>query len=177
VTSIKTKPEAANKAPAFEFFIQREFDAPRERVWKAWTEAERLGKWWGPKGFDIVSVKLDLRPGGTFHYGLKSPEGLEMWGKFIFREIVPQERLVFVVSFADAEGALARHPMSPDWPLTTLSTVTFTDAGAGKTRVTVRWVPYEATEAERKTFEAGKDSMRQGWTGTFDRLDSYLANT
>lgn len=58
-----------------------------------------------------------------------------------------------------------------------LSTVTFTDAGAGKTRVTVRWVPYEATEAERKTFEAGKDSMRQGWTGTFDRLDSYLANT
>ena len=83
MTSIKTKPEAANKAPAFEFFIQREFDAPRERVWKAWTEAERLGKWWGPKGFDIVSVKLDLRPGGTFHYGLKSPEGLEMWGKFI----------------------------------------------------------------------------------------------
>jgi uncharacterized protein YndB with AHSA1/START domain len=99
-----------------------------------------------------------------------------MWGKFIFREIVPQERLVFVVSFSDAEGGLARHPMSPDWPLTWLSTVKFADAGAGKTAITVTWVGYEATETERKTFEDGAESMRQGWTGTFDRLDDYLAN-
>jgi hypothetical protein len=49
------------------------------------------------------------------------------------------------------------------------------DAGAGKTEITIRWVPYEATEAERKVFEDGKDSMTAGWTGTFDRLDSYLA--
>ena len=177
MSSTKTKPDAANQAPEFEFVIMRNFNAPRERVWKAWTEAERLGKWWGPKGFDIVSVKLDLRPGGTFHYGLKSPEGQEMWGKFIFREIVPLERLVFVVSFANAEGGLARHPMSPDWPLTMLSTVTFADTGTGKTAITVKWVAYEATEAERKTFAAGKDSMQAGWTGTFDRLDAYLAKT
>jgi uncharacterized protein YndB with AHSA1/START domain len=84
----------------------RNVNAPRERVWRAWTEEESLGQWWGPKGFDIVSVKLDLRPGGTFHYLLRSPDGLEMWGKFIFREILPQERLVFVVSFSDAEGRL-----------------------------------------------------------------------
>ena len=170
----KTRPGAAKQPAKFEFVIMRIFDAPRERVWKAWTEAERLGKWWGPKGFDIVSVKLDLRPGGTFHYLLRSPEGQEMWGKFIFREIVPQERLVFVVSFSDAEGGLTRHPMSPDWPLTMLSTVTFADTGTGKTTITVKWVAYEATEAERKTFEAGKDSMKAGWTGTFDRLDDYL---
>ncbi|MGH6832455.1 MAG: SRPBCC domain-containing protein, partial [Methyloceanibacter sp.] len=61
----KTRPGAAKQPAEFEFVIMRIFDAPRERVWKAWTEAERLGKWWGPKGFDIVSVKLDLRPGGT----------------------------------------------------------------------------------------------------------------
>ena len=85
----------------------RIFNAPRERVWKAWTEAEHLGNWWGPKGFDIVSVKLDLRPGGIFHYCLDRPEGQEMWGKFIFREIVPEQRLVFVVSFSDAEGGLS----------------------------------------------------------------------
>ena len=175
MTSTKTKPAPAKQAPEFEFIIKREFNAPRERVWKAWTDAKSLGKWWGPKGFDIVSVKLDLRPGGTFHYLLRSPDGQDMWGKFIFREIVPLERLVFVVSFSDAEGGLTRHPMSPDWPLMMLSIITFTDAGAGKTRITVRWVAYEATEAERKVFEAGAESMRQGWTGTFDRLDDYLA--
>jgi uncharacterized protein YndB with AHSA1/START domain len=175
VTSTKTKPAPAKQLDQFEFVIMRNFNAPRERVWKAWTDADALGKWWGPKGFDIVSVKLDLRPGGTFHYQLRSPDGLDMWGKFIFREIVPQERLVFVVAFSDAEGGLARHPMSPDWPLTMLSTVTFGDTGTGKTTITVKWVAYEATEKEREVFESGADSMRQGWTGTFDRLDDYLA--
>lgn len=173
MNDINTKPSPAKRQ--FEFVIKRTFNAPRERVWKAWTEAKNLGKWWGPKGFDIVSVKLDLKPGGTFHYCLRSPDGQDMWGKFIFREIVPQERLVFVVSFSDAEGGLARHPMSPHWPLTWLSTVTFADAGPGKTTLTVKWVASEATEAERKTFEDGAESMRQGWTGTFDRLDDYLA--
>ena len=177
MTSTKTKDAPAKAAPDFEFIIMRIFDAPREHVWRAWTEADRLGKWWGPKGFDIVSVKLDLRPGGIFHYCLKSPQGQEMWGKFVFREIVPQERLVFVVSFSDAEEGLTRHPMSADWPLTMLSTVTFADTGTGKTTVTVKAVAYEATEAERKTFEASKDSMKAGWTGTFDRLDDYLAKT
>lgn len=177
MTSTKTKPAPAHQPSAFEFVIMRNINAPRERVWKAWTEAERLGQWWGPKGFEIVSVKLDLRPGGTFHYLLRSPDGQEMWGKLIFREIVPQERLVFVVCFSDAEGGLTRHPMNPDWPITVLSTVTFADTGTGKTTVTVKWVAYEATDTERKTFEAGQESMRQGWTGTFERLDAFLATT
>ena len=89
MTSTKTKPDARKQLP-FEFFIRRAFDAPRARVWKAWTDAKSLGQWWGPKGFDIASVKLDLRPGGMFHYLLRSPDGQEMWGKLIFREIVPR---------------------------------------------------------------------------------------
>lgn len=177
MTGTKINPASANRPSEFAFVIRRNFNAPRERVWKAWTEAESLGQWWGPKGFDIISAKLDLRPGGTFHYCLRSPEGQEMWGKLIFREIVPQERLVFVVCFSDAEGGLTRHPMSPDWPLTVLSTVTFADAGTGKTAVTVKWVAYEATDTEREAFEAGKDEMHQGWTGTFDRLDAHLARS
>jgi uncharacterized protein YndB with AHSA1/START domain len=66
--------------------------------------------------------------------------------------------------------------MSPDWPLKILSTVTLAKDG-DKTIVTVRWLPYEATERERETFEAGRDSMKAGWTGTFDRLDDYLLRT
>lgn len=177
MTSTKTEKATASHPSDFAFVIMRNINAPRERVWRAWTEEENLGRWWGPKGFDIVSVKLDLRPGGTFHYCLRSPDGQEIWGKFVFREIVPQERLVFVVSFADAAGRPARHPMNPDWPLTWLSTVTFADTGTGKTTVAVKWVAHEATDIERRTFEDGEESMRQGWTGTFERLDAHLAST
>ena len=170
-----TTTKQANLAKAFEFYIKRKFNAPRERVWKAWTDEKALSRWWGPKGFDVVSAKLDLRPGGTFHYLLRSPNGQDMWGRFLFREIVPQERLVFISSFSDPEGGVTRHPLHEGWPVTLLSTVTFADAGAGKTEISIRWMPHEATEAERRVFEEGKDSMTAGWTGTFDRLETYLA--
>jgi uncharacterized protein YndB with AHSA1/START domain len=173
-STTKAKPAAA-KAEGKEFTISRVVAAPLGRVWKAWTDAKQLKKWWGPKGFAILSTKLDLRPGGVFHYHLRSPEGQDMWGKFIYREVVPQKRLVFVVSFSDEAGGVTRHPLHEKWPLTILSTVTFAEENH-KTTVTVKWIPVDATEAERKTFEEGRDSMKAGWTGTFDRLDDYLAN-
>jgi uncharacterized protein YndB with AHSA1/START domain len=169
----KVKSSAAASAEAKEFVITRIVDAPRSRVWKAWTDAKELKKWWGPKGFEVLSTKVDLRPGGIFHYHLRSPNGQDMWGKFVYREIVPEERLVFITSFSDENAGETRHPMAPDWPRKMLSTVTFTEK-AGKTTVTVRWLPYEATEKEINTFEAGRDSMTGGWTGTFERLDTYL---
>ena len=157
-----------------EFVITRVFDAPRELVWKAHTECEHLMHWWGPKGFTMRSCKLDLRPGGIFHYRLRSPDGRDMWGKFIYREIVAPERLVFIVSFSDEQEGVTRHPMSPAWPLETLSTMTFAEDDGG-TKLTVRWAPYNATQEERKTFETAHDGMQQGWTGTFDQLADYLA--
>ena len=167
----KNKP--ATKPAGFEFVISRVFDAPRELVWKAWTEPERLMHWWGPKGFKMRSAKLDSRPGGIFHYCLQSPDGNDLWGKFVFREIVKPERLVFVVSFSDEKGGMTHHPISPDWPLEMLSTVTFAEH-QGRTTLTVKWIPIHATELERKTFEAGRESMKQGWTGTLDQLTDYL---
>ncbi|MBI2752000.1 MAG: SRPBCC domain-containing protein [Betaproteobacteria bacterium] len=157
------------------FAISRVFDAPRDLVWKAWTEPERLKYWWGPKGFKIISCTVDLRPGGVFHYGMRTPEGQEMWGKFIYREIVRPERLVFVVSFSDEKLGVARHPWNPSWPLEMLSTVTFEAQGA-RTKITVQWVPHNATEIERKTFDEGRPSMQQGWTGTLDQFAAYLAS-
>ena len=156
-----------------EFVITRVFDAPRERVWKSWTEAERLKQWWGPKGFTVSHCTVDLRPGGVMHYCLRSPDGDDMWGKFVYREIVKPEKLVFVVSFSDEKGGITRHPMSPDWPREMLSTVTFAEQHGG-TLITVRWIPIDATELERKTFEDGRDSMKQGWGGTFDQFAAYL---
>ena len=94
------------KSMAREFIIARVFDAPRDLVWKAWTEAEHLARWWGPKGFPISVVKLDLRPGSVFLYSMRFPEGHEMWGKFVYREIAEPGRLVFINSFSDAEGGV-----------------------------------------------------------------------
>jgi uncharacterized protein YndB with AHSA1/START domain len=99
---------------------------------------------------------------------------MEMWGKFTYREIVPPSRIVFVSSFSDERGGLTRHPMAPSWPQQMLTTVSFTEEG-DKTRFTVEWVPLDPTEEELSTFEQGRDSMKQGWTGTFERLEAYLA--
>ena len=155
------------------FEISRTYDAPRAKVWQAWTEPARLKHWWGPKGFTVHTCKVDLRPGGTFLYGMKAPNGDDMWGKFVYREIKAPEKLVFVVSFSDPQGGVTRHPWSPGWPAYILSTVEFSDLGE-KTKVSIRWIPHEATEAERRTFEEGRPSMTQGWGGTLDQLEAYL---
>jgi uncharacterized protein YndB with AHSA1/START domain len=158
-----------------EFVFTRVFDAPRDLVWKAFTEPERLMHWWGPKGFTMLTCKVDLRHGGVFHYSMRSPDGHEMWGKWVYREIVPPERLVTVVSFTDAEGTLLRHPMSSTWPREVLHTMTLSERD-GKTTLTVYGVPTNATEEERKTFGAARDSMAAGFTGTLDQLEAYLTS-
>ena len=156
------------------FEISRVVDAPRERVWQAWTEAERLKKWWGPKGFTVKQCKVDLRPGGLMHYCLRTPDGKDMWGKFVYREIVKPEKLVWLNSFSDEKGGTTVHPMSPTWPREMLTTVTF-EAQGGKTKVTVQWLPVDtSTDLERKTFEEGRDSMKMGWSGTFEQFADYL---
>ncbi|MGA7750016.1 MAG: SRPBCC domain-containing protein [Gallionella sp.] len=157
-----------------EFVISREFDVPRDFMFKVWTDPEHMQRWWGPKDFKGVYSKMDLRPGGSYHYCIRSPDGHDMWGKFVYREIVKPERIVFVNSFSDDKGGVTRHPMSPIWPLEMLSTITFT-WHAGKTTITVRWIPLNATEEERKTFEGGFESMQKGWGGTMDQLADYLA--
>jgi uncharacterized protein YndB with AHSA1/START domain len=166
--------EHVKKMASEEFVISREFDAPRNLVFAAWTEPERMAQWWGPKGFTVTFAKLDLRPGGMFHYGMRGPDGSEMWGKMVYREITPPERLVVIVSFSDENGGTTRHPMAPAWPLEMLNTITF--AGRGdKTTITLRSSAWNATEEERATFKAGHASMQGGFTGTFNQLVEYLA--
>jgi uncharacterized protein YndB with AHSA1/START domain len=158
------------------FTISRVFDAPRELVWQAWTAPERIVAWFGPKGLPPARViRHELREGGVFLSATKMPDGSEMCGKFVYREVAPISRLVWVHSFADVNGVLVRHPMSPSWPLELLTTVTFADLGGSKTEVTLDWVPLNANELERKTFNDGKLGMQAGWTGSFDQLAEYIA--
>jgi uncharacterized protein YndB with AHSA1/START domain len=157
------------------FVIARVFDAPRQRLWEVLTEAEHLKAWWSPTGFTMIAANIDLRPGGIFHCGLQAVDGYKMWGKFVYREIVPPERLVFVNSFSNAAGGVTRHPIVPTWPMETLITVTFDDEGGGKSKLNVRWAAHNANEVEQKTFDASHVGMKATWTGTLDRLGAYLA--
>ncbi len=172
------RPPAAGSAER-PFAITRVFHAPRDRVFELWTQRQHLMRWFGPKGTTISSCTMDARPAGVFHYAMQTPEGKIMWGKWVFRAITAPERLEFIVSFSDEHAGVTRHPLSPDWPLEMLSTVTFAEhAGkGGGTVVSVRWTPLNATATERKTFAEGHDSMQQGWSGTLDRLADYLVKT
>jgi uncharacterized protein YndB with AHSA1/START domain len=157
-----------------EFELTRTFDAPRDLVFRAWTDPEHLKQWWGPKTSTIQSVQLDLRPGGVFHYCMRSPDGRDMWGKFVYREIVPPERLVFVNSFSDAEGGTTRNPWNPAWPLEVLNQLTFTEQH-GKTTLTMRGAPSNATPEEHKVFYDARPSMEQGFKAALDKLAEHLA--
>jgi len=143
-------------------------------MFQVWTEPKHLMQWWGPKGFKMKHAKMDLCPGGMYLYGMGAPDGTDMWGKFIFREIVKPEKLVFLTSFSDEKGGTTRHPMSPDWPLVLLSEICFKTLGT-KTEVLVAWQAVDASEVEVNTFNSGFASMKQGWGGTLDQLDAYLA--
>jgi len=160
-----------------DFVIVREFDAPRELLWQCFTQPDRMKEWWGPKGSTIVASKMDLRVGGTYLGAMRDPGGRVMWAKFVYREIAAPERLVWVHSFSNEAGGLTRHPMGPTWPLEMLTTVIFESAPGGKTRLSLRWSPLNATAEEQKTFAAAHEGMNGGWGGTFDQLDAYLSSS
>ena len=157
-----------------EFVISRMISAPRDRVWRAWTNPDELAAWFGPKGFKTIHANLDFRVGGTYHYGITG-NGLTMWGKWVFREIDPPAKLVVLQSFSDEKGGLGTHPLAPNWPKQNLSTVELQDFG-GQTLVTILWSPFEATDIERQTFKDSMPGMNEGWSGTFERLEEHLKN-
>jgi len=151
-----------------EIIIEREFDAPRELVWKAWTDPELVKRWWGPKGFTVPFCKIDLRVGGQFLYCMRSPEGKDYWSTGVYREIVPLERIVSTDSFADERGNVVpatHYGMSADFPLEMLVTVTF-EEHEGKTRLTLHHIGIPSG--------TDSDGARQGWTESFDKLAEVL---
>lgn len=164
----------SSQEKARDFVISRVFDAPRRLLWRAWTEPAHLAQWMSPAGFSNFHAELDLRPGGSYLYGLKMPDGSEMWGKWLIREIVENERLVYVQHFSDRNGGVTRHPFSPEWPEKILSVITLADQGT-QTLLTIRWAPLDASDGEIRVFNEGHASMNGGWGGTLEKLATCLA--
>ena len=159
---------------AKEFIISRTFNAPRELVWKAWTEAKAFEEWWGPKGCAVEIEEFDMKPGGKFHYSMQMPNGCVMWGIIHYRELVKPEKIVFVNSFSNEAGEITRAPFSETWPKEVLNVATFTEQ-ANETLMELRGRPINVTPEEQATFEGMFGSMQQGFGGTFDQLEVYLA--
>lgn len=160
-------------AMASPFLIDRVFKAPRERVWKAWSEAGNIQQWWGPKGCSIDLLRFEFRPGGFFHYAMKFPGAPTMWGRFNYREIAAGERIVWLNSFANENCGIARAPFSEACPLEIENTVTFIEQN-GSTIVALRAQPFGELAAERQYFEELKPSLTQGYGGTLDQLAAHL---
>jgi uncharacterized protein YndB with AHSA1/START domain len=139
-----------------ELVITRIFDAPRDLVFRAWTEPDRVARWWGPQGFVTTYCDMDIRPGGTFRVCMRSPEGTEYWKQGVYREVAAPERLVFTFAWEDAEGKPGHE---------TLVRVTFAERG-DKTELTLRQAVFETV--------ATRDDHRRGWTSTLQRFAEYL---
>lgn len=118
--------------------LSRVFNAPRELVFKVWTDPEHFGKWWGPQGYSLEVITMDVRPGGMFLGCQKSPDGNQtMWGKFVYQEVIVPEKLVFIQSFSDEEGNTIRAPFNANWPLEIMNIITLEEID-GKTTLTMQ---------------------------------------
>ena len=155
-----------------EYILERVFDAPREMVWRAWTDPDVLHRWYGPN-VETVIHKFDLVPGGAWLNEMK-------WGdnshfqKVVFQEVTPPAKLVWHHYSSDSDWNVAANPMMPDWPRALLTTVTFDDLG-DKTSVKLSQVPIEATDAELACFTKMMAGMDNGWGAGYTILDGLLA--
>jgi uncharacterized protein YndB with AHSA1/START domain len=147
---------------AREVRITRVFDAPRERVWRAWTEAEELARWFMPHGFSVPQCEVDARPGGRLHMLVHGPDGSDMANDGAFEEVDPPSRLVVSTgAFQDANGV----PM-----LEVRHTVTFAEL-EGKTELAIHSVVLKASPE----LAAALAGMEEGWLQSLDKLDALLA--
>lgn len=154
--------------------ITRLINAPLDLVWQAHSEAQHLQRWWGPVGKKLIVKQLDFRPGGLFHYGMEATDGSLWWGRFLYLDIQAPHSLVYLSSFADENGEIARAPFSQDFPLCVENTLTL-HAEGDKTRLTLQGLPHDANTAERDFFAGMFRSMHGGFNATYAQLDAHLA--
>lgn len=154
------------------YVLERVFDAPRDLVWKSWTDPKLLAHWYGPNVETIIH-RLDVRPGGLWLNEMK-------WGdksnfqRTEYREVDPPERLVMLQANADAQWEVAANPKMPDWPRTLLTTVTFEEIEGG-TMMRLTWEPYEASEAEIACFAGALADLDKGWSAGMELLTELLS--
>lgn len=157
------EPSQANDTYPQELVLKRVFDAPRELVWKVWTDPAHLAQWWGPKGFTNPRCEWNAQPGGSIHIDMRAPDGVVYPMSGEMKEVAPPERLVFISHALDEHGKSM---------FDVLNTVTLTDQ-RGKTALTLEARVLTATERAPQYLKG----MEMGWTMSLDRLSDHLAQS
>lgn len=147
-----------------ELVLERVLDAPREKLWRCWTEEALLKQWFCPAPWSIADVKVDVRPGGTNMFVMRSPEGEEFPNSGVYLEVVPNEKLVFTDAYRTA--------WEPSEKPFFTGVVTFEDAGGGKTKYVARALHW--TDEDRKKHE--EMGFHEGWGKCAEQLEA-LAKT
>ncbi|MFA6239947.1 MAG: SRPBCC domain-containing protein [Candidatus Hydrogenedentales bacterium] len=149
---------ASDNAEGGELVITRVFDAPRELVFKAWTDPDLAKNWWGPRNYPAKHLEMDARPGGAWRALLKSTENQkDLWHGGVFREVVEPDRVAFTFAWEEAG----------ERGLETLVTVTFAEHDR-KTHMKFHQAPFRSG--------GERDGHHGGWTSCFDRLDDLMAS-
>ena len=150
-----------------ELIITRIFDAPRETLWKAWTDPGQFKKWWGPMDFTCPVSKIDLQVGGKYLHCMRGPDGKEYWSTGTYRELVAPKKIVVTDSFADAKGNVvpSTHYGMEGIAMEMQVTVTFEEQ-SGKTKMTLKHVGLPEGEM--------KNLADAGWNQSFDKLAKSL---
>jgi len=149
--------------------VTRVFDAPRELVWKAWTDSKYVMQWWGPKGFTAPVCKIDFRVGGKFLFCMRTPDGHEGWNGGEYHEIVLHEKIVFSIYFADSKGNRiepAQDGIEHEAIEGAHDVVLFEDIGNGQTKLT-----YIGNEPMQNAIETGQ---LEGWKETLDKVAAVV---
>ncbi len=154
------------------YVLERVLDAPRDLVWRTWTEPDLLARWYGPN-VETVIHRLDLAPGGLWLVEMKWGENSK-YERMEYKEVVPPRRLVWLQSGADADFNLATNPMMPDWPRVLHTVVTFEEA-VDRTKLRLVWTPFEATNAELACFAGALVNFDKGWDAGMVILEELLS--
>lgn len=153
-----------------EVLIERTFDAPREAVFRAWTDPKSLARWYAPQGCTIEFHTLDVRSGGSFHSCVVIPDGKRCWCRGEYLEVVAPQRIVYTMEVCDEHGAAAdpvAMGMDSEWPKTTTVTVSFIELEAGRTKLTLQ-------QTVRRSL-AEKTGAYPSWLSMLDLLAAELA--
>ena len=155
-----------------EYLIDREFDAPRDLVWRAWTDPDLLHRWYGP-GVKTTIHEFDLKPGGVWRNEMQWGDKND-YSKMSFTEVIEPEKMVWHHSSTDADWNVVSNPMMPNWPRVLLTTVIFEDLG-DKTKVRLTQVPLDGTAEEIACFAEAMSNMDHGWGSGYKLIDEILA--
>lgn len=154
------------------FFMERKFEAPPALVWRTWTEADLVERWYGP-GVETAIHSFDVTPGGLWINEMRMGDQ-SMYQRMEYTEVEAPARLVMLMSNCDAEWNIIDNPMMPEWPRTFLTEITFVPDGDG-TMLTLSWIPHEASDEQNDAFATAMEGMEQGWGAGMSIIDDILA--